>query len=197
MIKPTFPGYRSLAATFHPWGVRGNEIRSPPTRTILGTAAKDRKGHGPPSVFKARNGRSAWSSSAALSALPEPAPQALSLSRSDPAARHRGRWHFGAPSWVASFSNRMVRSSPRSVPPVDQCPTEIFRSCRALSRRLAALSYTAAIAGARKASGSAPFSRRIPRCKNSVEPMSQTGWESRIRTLRRADNPIPNRQLAS
>src|SRR3984893_17298232 len=41
-----------------------------------------------------------------------------------------------------------MRTSPRSVPPVDQCPTEIFRSCRALSRRLAALSCTAAIAAA-------------------------------------------------
>jgi hypothetical protein len=65
----------------------------------------------------------------------------------------------GLAGWAASVSDRMVRSSPRSVPPVDQCPTEIFRSCRALSRRLAALSCTAAVAGARKAPGSAPFSR--------------------------------------
>ncbi len=51
----------------------------------------------------------------------------------------------------------MVRSSPRSVPPVDQCPTEIFRSCRALSRRLAALSYTRRSSRSRKAPGNASF----------------------------------------
>jgi hypothetical protein len=51
----------------------------------------------------------------------------------------------------------MVRSSPRSVPPVDQCPTEIFRPCRALSRRLAALSCTAIIAEPEKPGKSAFF----------------------------------------
>ena len=61
-----------------------------------------------------------------------------------------------------------MRSTVGRVPPVDQCPTEIFRPCRALSRRLAALSCTAGIAGARKAPGSAPFSRSRPvMCKDS------------------------------
>jgi hypothetical protein len=68
-----------------------------------------------------------------------------------------------------------MRSSPRSVPPVDQCPTEIFRSRRALSRRRAALSRTAAIAGARKAPGSAPFSRsRLVTRKYSN--INRSGW---------------------
>jgi len=80
-----------------------------------------------------------------------------------------------------------VRSSPRSVPPVDQCPIEIFRSCRALSGRLAALSSTAAIAAARKAPGSAPFSRSRPMMQK-YRNINRSVW------LRRRDS---NRHLSN
>ena len=81
----------------------------------------------------------------------------------------------------------MVRPSPRSVPPVDQCPTEIFRSCRALSRRLAVLSCAAVIAAARKAPGSAPFS-----CSRLV--MQKYANISRLCWLREPDS---NRHLSN
>jgi hypothetical protein len=86
----------------------------------------------------------------------------------------------------------MVRSSPRSVPPVDQCPTEIFRSCRALSRRLAALSCTAVTAGARKAPGSAPFSRSRPMMQK-YRNINRSVWlrrQSRANPSLRSDSLI-------
>src|SRR5439155_27338041 len=55
--------------------------------------------------------------------------------------RHGGRPYSGTPPGSGSIDQDGA-FKPRSVPPVDQCPTEIFRSCRALSRGPAALSCT-------------------------------------------------------